>query len=365
MKLLFFLIAFCLISFRFYLSWSGKDRERRGLSVSSMKIQSGDFTEEIKYLGKFQLSEDETHFKSISPGGYFKYYRNDDYVKAESNLRGEIDYTIEEGGNKLNMDGRGKILVAEAIKEMITWGFDAEARMERVYQRGGARALLTEVDSMKTDQVKVIYLNRLFVVDTAAEDLPVITGKISSLGSDMDKVRFLTKINPERLKNPQVAVAYFKIVDGLASDMEKLHALRYIINQDSVSEEISLKILSETASLQADMDRSNFYQIMIDKGLIRGLLIDSLLENASKMNSDMDKSNVYKKILQANGMSESQWLFFIDKIGNMNSDMDKSNMLILAAEKMPRSELSKTAYRKTAKSLNNDMDYGRVMRAIE
>jgi len=365
MKLLFFIIAFCLISFRFYLSWSGKDRESRGVSESYMKVKSGDFTEEIKYSGKFQLSDDETRFKTISPGGYFKYSKNNVYVKAESNLRGEIDYTITDGGNKLTMDDQGKILVAEAVKEMIAWGFDADGRMERVYQRGGVRALLSEVDSMKTDQVKSIYLSRLFAVDTIATDLPVITKKIGSMGSDMDKVRFLTKINPEQLKNPQTADVYFEIVDGLNSDMEKLNALRYFINQDSVSEKISFKILSETASLNSDMDKSNFYQIMIDKGLIQGPLIDNLVENASKLNADIDKSNVYKKIINASGMSESQWILLIDKISNMSSDMDKSNMLVLVAEKMPKTEPLKASYRKTAKSLNNDMDYGRAMRALE
>ena len=32
---------------------------------------------------------------------------------------------------------------------MIYWGYDAEGRMERVYQKGGSQALLREIDSMK------------------------------------------------------------------------------------------------------------------------------------------------------------------------------------------------------------------------
>src|SRR5664279_312949 len=149
MKLFFFLVAFCLVSFRFYMSWSGKDEERRGVSVSNMVIKSDGFYQQIKYSGKFQLSEDEKSFKSISPGGYFKYRKNDVKVEAETNLRGSIDYTIYDGEKYLTLEEGGSKLVAEAIKEMIAWGFEAEARMERVYQKGGAAALLSEVDSVK------------------------------------------------------------------------------------------------------------------------------------------------------------------------------------------------------------------------
>ena len=104
MKLIFFLIAFLLISIRFYFSSAGKDRERRGLSESNIVIKADNFYEEINYEGKFQLSDDESGFKSISPGGYFKFRLNDVKIKAQSDARGEIVYTIYDGQNNLPYD---------------------------------------------------------------------------------------------------------------------------------------------------------------------------------------------------------------------------------------------------------------------
>ncbi|HEX3079070.1 MAG TPA: hypothetical protein VHQ04_01345, partial [Puia sp.] len=166
MKLIFFLIAFLLISIRYYVSWTGKDRERRGLSESNMVIKSDNFFEEINYLGKFQLSDDESRFKSISPGGYFKFRLNEIKVKAQSDIRGEIEYKIFDGKNDLPLNDEGKILVRKAIKEMIYWGYDAVGRMERVYQKGGSEALLREMDSVKSDQMKILYLKRLYLIDS-------------------------------------------------------------------------------------------------------------------------------------------------------------------------------------------------------
>src|SRR3954454_2051451 len=117
MKLNFFLIAFMLISIRFYFSSTDKDRERRGLSESNIVIRSDNSYEEINYSGKFQLSDDESGFKSISPGGYFKFRLNDMKIKAQSDVRGEIEYKIYDGKNDLPLNDEGKNLVRKAIKE--------------------------------------------------------------------------------------------------------------------------------------------------------------------------------------------------------------------------------------------------------
>src|ERR1700722_2851733 len=181
MKIIFFLIAFSLVGIRVYYSWSGKDKEKRGESTSNMVIKGDHFYEEIKYSGKFQLTDDETGFKSISPGGYFKFIKNDVSVTAESNLKGEIEYRIYDGKSYPAADEHGKRLIAEAVKEMVYQGFDANTRMERIYQKGGTQALINEIDSMRIDPVKMMYLNRLFSVDSLSpENISSITRKIGS-----------------------------------------------------------------------------------------------------------------------------------------------------------------------------------------
>ena len=109
---------------------------------------------------------------------------NDERVKAESNLKGEIEYTLYDGKNNLVVsDDKGKKLLKEAIREMIAWGYDAEGRMERVYKNGGINALLTEVDSVRTGQTKTIYLDRLFsLMDSLSpEEQSLVIDKIKSL----------------------------------------------------------------------------------------------------------------------------------------------------------------------------------------
>jgi len=332
MKLIFFLVAFCLLSIRVYFSWSGRDRERRGESVSDMVIKSDNFYEEIKYAGRFQLTDDETAFKSISPGGYFKFRKNEESIKAESNLQGTIAYTVYDGKNNLGMNEQGKSLVAEAIREMIAWGFDAPARLERIYRKGGSRALINEIDSIKSDPVKILYMERLFAVDSlSTEEWTAIANKTGSLGSDVDKARFLNKFPAALLVNPSIASSWFAALGKLGSDMDKVNSLHHVLEQDTVARDHADKILILTASLGSDVDKVNLYRTMIDKGLANGNFLDSLLEQVS----------------------------------HLNSDVDKANLLIELAAKMPKTETMKSAYLKAARSIHNDSDYGRAVRAVD
>jgi hypothetical protein len=366
MKLFFFLVAFCLVSIRFYMSWSGIDRERRGVSESNMKVISDNLVEEIKYFGKFQISDDENSFKTISPGGYFKYRKNDIRVKAESNVRGTIDYTIYDGGNQVPFEGAGKELLAEAVKEMIYWGFDAEPRMERIYQKGGADALLREVDSVKTDQVKILYLNKLFAIDSLLPKLlPIIVKKIGVMGSDQDKMMFLTRINREQMKNPQTDSAYFAIVEKIGSDMEKVNALQHLIKQDSLTDDMVYKILVVGSGLGSDMDKANVFNQLISRNLLHGSLTENLIYYVSHMGSDMDKVHLYSTLINENKLTEDQWIILEEKVPSLGSDMDKSNLLVEIAGKMPKTDLVRAGYRKAAKSINNDMDYGKAIRALD
>ena len=228
MKLIFFLIAFCILSVRVYFSWFGMDKANRGESTSNMVIKSDNYIEEMKYSGKFELTEDETAFKSISPGGYLKYRKNDTSVRAESDLQGVIEYTIYEGSDKIPMDGRGRARVAQAVREMIDWGFDAGPRMERIYKKGGFAALSREVDSMKTDHVKILYLGRLFASDSLSVQGRVsLIQKTGALGADGDKFIFLNKITAAQFQNPQIANAWFSVLENMGSDMDRMRCRPY------------------------------------------------------------------------------------------------------------------------------------------
>jgi predicted transcriptional regulator len=326
MKIIFFLIAFCLLFLRIYLSWTGYGKKDG--NEGTMTISNGRDQEQINFSGIIKLNDEETGIQSISPGGYFKYRKNGEKMVAESNLHGEISYELFEGRNKLPIDERGKKFLSEAIKEMIAYGFDAEGRIERIYQKGGNRALLNEMDNMKTDNGKNMFLEHLFGADTLSqEERTLVAKKIRSLGSDQDKVKFLTRFEINNLNNPETAQAYFGVVESMRSDMDKKNIIDHLIEQGENTEEIFNGLLDLTGHLGSDMDKKNILDHLIDRQKITEPRIDSILNMIEHLGSDMDKENILMHLIEKGAITAGHSYKVFDITRNLGSDQGKEKIL--------------------------------------
>jgi len=396
MKLFFFLIAFCLIFLRVFIT--GPWYEKRGKNDVTISIGNGDDYEQVRYGGKITLTDDETGIKSISPGGYIKYRKNDKKLIAVSNLEGDINYTITDDGQVLPGE-KGKKFITEAVKEMIAYGFDAPARMDRIYAKGGGPALLNELDSLKSSGVISMYIDHLLIDDSLGQYTTSLIKKIGLLGSDHDKVVFLNKLTGTQLKNPQTVQAYFDIVQHFGSDMDKVNMLGRWTSADTMQQDVFPRILEITAHLGSDHDKvillnkitgsvlkdsqavRPYFEIVehlgsdMDKVNMLGLwtredsipegIFNKIADITIHLGSDMDKENMFKQLINKRGVNEDGWISIINATAGLGSDFEKSNVLVLIAQKMPGSENIKTAYRKAAKTIGNDGEYGKAIKAID
>jgi len=330
MKLLFFLIAFGLVFLRAYILWANH-HGRKG-DAGDILIKSDNFYELMKWSGKIKIKEEDSTLISISPGGYFKYKRNEENLIARSNVQGEISYELYNGPKQLTMmDTAGKALIKEAVGELIGYGYDGKERMERIYRQGGNLALLKEMGHMRTDVLKSMYLNKLLGGDSLSEsDLPEIMKQIGSFGSDYDKQNFLSKLSWKQLSDSAIFRDYLAIVEKIGADNDKRNLLSHLLEKEAVN----------------------------------GSRIDSVLEPASSLGADLDKIAIYEKLTDLKDLTEAQWITLLGKVGKLSADMDKANMLIRIAAKMPKTDDTRAAYKKVAESLNNDADYGRVIRLL-
>ena len=70
------------------------------------------------------FSDDSTSIKSISPGGFLSYIKNENELFAQSDPNGNLSVSVYEKGKKLALDDQGKEVLADAVKEMITREID-------------------------------------------------------------------------------------------------------------------------------------------------------------------------------------------------------------------------------------------------
>jgi hypothetical protein len=338
MKLLFFLIAFFAIFLRVYLGythlWNSGDE-------GSMTIKGDGLYEQMKWSGKVELSEDETTIKSISPGGYLKYRHNDKKMIAESNSQNGISYEIFDGDNKLSLDSVGKKFIADAIQELISWGFDAEGRVDRIYKKGGDSALLVEMARIKLDNIKDAYLDRLLKNNAlTTNELSQVIRQIDSMASDMDKARFLTRFGPKQLSDSLITESWLLTVARMNSDMDKANLLRHFLDQDTLSGQSLGKVLDITDHFGSDMDKSNLISHLIDRNQLPSSQFSEVLDVIKHFGSDMDKSNLIAKMLDKEMIPPNDIYNALSIIKDFGSDMDKSNLIskLLEKEAIPVSD---------------------------
>jgi len=171
MKLAFFLAAFSLIFIRVYFKnwWHGPHVPGK----VSITVKSDDDYERVQYAGRISFSPDEKRIEHMSPGAYIRYRHNSTRFSAESDLKGVITY-----------DTPGKDNMAEAIHEMIAFGYDAKARMERVFEHGGDSALLQAIPQLRSSAASELYLQQLLRNEVITDQ--VLNGILSYINRQGD-----------------------------------------------------------------------------------------------------------------------------------------------------------------------------------
>jgi hypothetical protein len=365
MKISFFLIAFCLVFLRMYFSWTG--HWGRNSQDGTMVISNGDDYEvKIKWSGKVRFNDDETAIASISPGGYLKYSFNDKKMFAESNLQGDILYTLDDGHQVLPLNDTGRKFLAASIREIFADGYDAEGRADRVAARGGKKALLEEAGKFKSGTIKGLYFDRLFKNDSLTrDDLTVMLTLIGEMDGDYEKEQRLRRFSPEQLKDSAIVKVWLAAVERINGDNEKKDLLVRFIEKDSLSPASFDKVLEITGAMGSDWDKQNILGPLINKDSLDAERFDRLLGVIDHLGSDGDKENMYKRMIVRNTMTGDEWTALIGHIALIVPDFEKSNLLVAIAKEMPRSENGKAAYLKAARTIGGDQEYGKAMRAIE
>lgn len=334
MKLTFFLIAFFLILLRVYYSWAG--HAHRTDNDGNITVSSDNYREEIHWSGKVKLSDDEMSIASISPGGYLKFRENDTKLSAESNLQGEISYTLFDGQKSLTLNDSGQRFVASVLRKMIRFGFCHDGRPERIYKKGGNRALLDELSgNLPMDNVSAPYIDLLFKGDSLTMDETMeVMQLIEKTGNEDEKMRLLEKFTTKQLKDSVIGLAWLSAAGRVGPEHYKRELVDHYMKLDSAG------------------------------WAFAGARYDSLLKVIGQFDG-MERSDLYKQLLGHGVGTDEAWISLIRAVGRQNEAFLKSDLLVEIAGKMPKNEKIKAEFLAAAKSITDDREYGKVMRAVE
>lgn len=304
------------------------DISSSGKNSGKMTFINDGISLKMEYDGKITFTEDEKAIQSISSDGYLRYKKDDVKIIAESNSKGEITYEIYEDGEKIGLNERGKKLLAEAISEMISLGIDAEGRVERIYKKSGTGAVMQEVEKMRSDYVKSIYMEYLLAnASLSPNEMTEIAQKAGDLiSSDYEKGKLLGKFSAQYLKNPQTAQAYLNAVASISSDFEKANVLKNILKQSLTNEQFT-QVMRVSNAISSDFEKANVLKSVLKNNKLSTNQFSETLKTIATISSDFEKANVLKSILGDNTLSESGFNETLAVISDISSDFERANVL--------------------------------------
>lgn len=321
----------------------------------------------INYSGEIRFTDDELAIQSISPEGYLRYQKNDKKVFAVRDLNGRIKYEFYDQGRKLTEeDPDARKMLAEAIQEMISVGFDAQGRIKRLNEKGGLRAVLNAVDHINGDFVKSMYLEYLISSDSIRPNqmIEIAEKIVAQIGSDFEKGKLLKGFSAATITDSLVSKAYQDVAKSIGSDFEKANALKYRIKYPINNEQFN-DILGSINTVGSDFEKANLLKELIDQKIFEGESFSNLLNAVNHIGSDFEKTNVLKKLVGKEIKTDEQWIGLINGTEQVSSEFERSNVLVQLAEKMPTNDVVKTNYLKVAKTISAEMDYKRVVKAVQ
>lgn len=182
----------------------------------------------IRIKGKPEFTDDYGDIKSLSAGGYVRVEETRGSVRRRfeiaSDASGSVrrSYYLQSRTHEFDSEARQWLsaLLLEAVRQS---GFDAERRVARLYQKGGANAVLEEVSLINGDYAKRIYLRELMAnhqLDSASVQR-VAQMVARDMKSDYEKRQALAPVAEKYLDDQKVLSEFISAIATIGSDYER------------------------------------------------------------------------------------------------------------------------------------------------
>jgi hypothetical protein len=312
----------------------------------------------IEFRGKIEVTDDDKDIKSISSDGYLEIsktvFGSKRSIRIESEGGGRIRKEYFEGRTRKEWEPAGRQWLSEILPEIVrTTTLGADGRVDRFYRQGGAKGVLSEISSMKSDYVKAHYGKLLLAKNLTNQEMPgVISGLCNSIGSDYYLSTLLKDNIGKLLVTREAGDAFFKGVRNISSDYYKAVVLEAALDKYAASPE-QVKLILETATyIKSDYYLSTILTSLLNKSLVKEESLNELISISSRMSSDHYRTQVLTQAIQKGSVSKATLKSVVDATATVKSDYYKSTVLTSVAS---RSSVDDATIREVVTIVGNSM----------
>jgi len=316
-------------------TWTSVDDEGR----VRVRIRKSGSTIKMNSDGEITPNEDDTDIADVEPGGHFeleerRFGRAAHKILVFRTSGGTLERRYYVGRKQKPFDEEGRTWLAATLPVIYrNTTLAAPSRVRRLLARGGAAAVLAEVDKMSSDHVARAYYSELL--------------KQGSMG-------------PEGVQ---------KVVEHaghhLDSDYELAQLLVGVLDEEhALSEELALACAEATRSLDSDYERGRVLKAVVDRNPASATMMKAVLRAAQAMNSDYETAQILVRVAKRFPVDAATTPEFFAVIQKMNSSYEARRALAQVVEHGKRSPETARAVLTGAAVLSSDYERTELLRAL-
>lgn len=287
-------------------------------------------------------------------------------------------------------------IVAVVVRET---ALDAEARVKRIYAKGGTDAVLDEIGRIDSGYARGVYLKdfarigkltnaqmtrAIGLVDGVDSDYErrnalaslasvqpfdpaqqkLVLAQAGKIDSDYERAELLVGMMPTLARDPDVRAAWLHAASGIGSDYEHRRVLSAFLAAGHVDDATLAEIIGAAKSIGSDYERRELLTGAIRNIADADRVAVAYTAAASDIGSDYERRTALLALIAAPKFGATGARAVLDAVNGMGSDYEAGEVLIALAKVMPDDAGLIARYRAVARKLS-DYQRGQAERALD
>jgi hypothetical protein len=323
----------------------------------------------LRIKGKPEFTEDYSDLKALSTGGSVtieeKTASMTRKLEITAGAEGQLQRKYSVNGAEREIDAEGKQWVAAAILDAVRQsGYDAERRVAKLFQRGGAAAVLEEVALIKGDWAKGVYLKELLKgrqLD-AASARKVVGVVARDISSAYEKGQILGVVAAGKyLDDKETLNEFTAAMATINSDYERGQALALLMKDRKLSAEQMKIVLPAAAKMSSDYEKAQALVGILKASTAEIAAQPEFFDGVNGINSAYERAKVLSAVLAA-GPRDEVVKRVVTSAAGITSDYEKAQVLIQAAKMVKDDDVRKMLV-EVARTIKSEHERGTVLAA--
>lgn len=338
-----------------------------GKSTYRVNNLSGEF--EVEYEGKIELSDDDKDIISITSGGYFELSKSSFGASRKIKIESDRDGLTKRyfvGWSERDYEPEGSRWLAEVLPDLVrSTTIAAESRVNRIYGKGGAAALINELSLLKSDYVSNRYFELAFEKPLTDQDQ---AKALKVAGETVSSDHYLSQILTNYLKKfgvSSITVGNFiSAADEISSDHYKTNLLMEVLDRKDLTSSLLNEVLHQASDIASDHYLSNLIIDVIKTQELSTSNVTKIINATEDIASDHYKYNVYNELFSRATLSTSDFKMALNSLSDINSDHYLSQVMSKLLEKNLNEEIVVDILRVAAHNISSDNYLSNVIRKV-